>query len=106
MHDLWPLQTWTVRILFRLEDAERRELNPHFQDDYRVAWLTVVNACRGEPQPFVAASYAILGLHPDKVWPAIMARRHAQLGKFYEDFWGETYPPKKPPKSAAWPLAA
>jgi hypothetical protein len=87
------------RILFHLERAEEREPNPHFQDDYRIAWLTVLNASRGDPQPDVTASYAVLGLHPDKVWPAIVARRMATLGAEYDKFFGDSYSPKKPVQS-------
>jgi len=92
------------RILLRLEQAEARELNPHFQDDYRIAWIAVLRASRGETEPLVSATYTVLGLHPDKVWPAIVARRHAQTGRHYEAiFGGDLYPeassPKKPVRS-------
>lgn len=88
------------RILDQLEAAEAHELNPHLQCDYRIAWITVLNAAAGNPQPNVAATYAVLGLHPDKVWPAIIARRQGQCGPLYEAFWGVELPPKKPPQSA------
>ena len=39
------------RILARLETAEAREPNPHFQDDYRIAWITVLRADRGGEFP-------------------------------------------------------
>ena len=80
----------------RLEIAELREANPHLQDDYRIAWITVLNAAQGVPEPHVAASYAVLGLHPLKVWPAIVERRKALLGPLYVD---ESLPPKKPAES-------
>ena len=89
------LPAFTRRILFRLEQAEWRESNPHFQDDYRIAWITVLRAARGEPIPHLTATYAVLGLHPSKVWPAIVARRKALLGSAYEFFYG-SLPPKKP----------
>jgi hypothetical protein len=93
-----------VRILSRLELAEWYEPNPHFQDDYRIAWITVLRADRGEAIPHVSATFTVLGLHPEKVWPAIVARRLAQLGSLdlYEKFYGplelETVP-KKPSRS-------
>lgn len=87
---------FAVRVLSRLEDAEARELNPHFRDDYRISWITVLNAVRGVAEPHVVATYAVLGLHPSKVWPAIVARRKAQLGPLYEEFFGVSLPPKKP----------
>jgi hypothetical protein len=91
------------RVLYRIAYAEARELNPHFQSDYRIAWITVLFASRGYPQPDVAASYAVLGLHPAKIWPAIIERRKALLGAAYDSFWGDAWPPKKPAQSVSWP---
>ena len=96
-------QPLTQRIISRLESAEDHEVNPHFQDDHRIAWITVLRAARGETQPHVSATYTVLGLHPDKVWPSIIERRKALLGQAYE-FWGaassrESLPPKKPARS-------
>lgn len=87
------------RVLARLERAEAYEVNPHLRDDYRISWITVLNAARGAAEPHVAATYAVLGLHPQKVWPAIVARRKAQLGPLYENFYGVSLPPKKPCRS-------
>lgn len=100
------------RILARLESAERHEVYPHLQDDYRIAWITVLNAARGDClycTPHVAATYAVLGLHPDKVWPAIVAYRKALLGSYWnadDARWaGEEFgaPPKKPVESVRLP---
>jgi len=79
-------------ILSRLEAAEARELDPHFQADYRIAWITVLRASRGERIPHVSATYAVLGLHPEKVWPAIVERRKALLGAGV--VWNEAAPKK------------
>ena len=91
------------RVLLRLEDAEMHEPNAHYRDDYRIAWLITLYAARGESQPHVLASYRVLGLHPEKVWSAIVARRHAQLGRDYDKFFAEEFPaassPKKPVQS-------
>lgn len=88
------------RILSRLETAERREVNPHLRDDYRIAWITVLYADRGFWEPHVAATYAVIGLHPDKVWAAMVERRRAALGSLYEEFYGEGVRlAKKPPAS-------
>jgi|GEM_PF-3627495 len=92
------------RVLARLWEAELAEPNPHFATDIRIAWITVWFAVCGYHAPHVAACYAVLGLHPKKVWPAIVARRRAQLGPFYAEFWGEGLPPKKPPQSVGLPL--
>jgi hypothetical protein len=83
-------------VLVRLAAAELRERNPHLQDDYRISWITVLNAAECVPEPHVVASYAVLGLHPSKVWPAILERRKALLGSLYVD---ESLPPKKPVES-------
>lgn len=87
------------RILSRLELAEVRESNPHFQDDYRISWITVLRAARGESRAHVSASYAVLGLHPEKVWSALTAQRRAKLGALYAEFFGVNLPPKKPAQS-------
>jgi hypothetical protein len=92
-----PTPALVRRILSRLEDAEAHEVNPHLQTDYRISWITVLRASRGELGAHRSASYAVLGLHPEKVWPAIVARRKAQLGGFYEEFFGGS--PKKPAQS-------
>jgi hypothetical protein len=94
------------RILSRLERAEGHEPNPSLQADYRIAWITVLRASRGDPLPSVSASYAVLGLHPTKVWPAVLARRKALLGPLYEAFYGASWPPKKPAQAERDPRPA
>lgn len=105
----------TRRILSRLEQAEASEPNPHLQCDYRIAWITVLYASRGYSSPHVCACYRVLGLHPARVWPAIVARRKARLGSLYEQFFGgcagvplefgqAQLPPKKPVVSVRIPL--
>lgn len=86
------------RILARLEYAEGHEVNPHLQDDFRIAWITVLSASAGVREPHVAGTYAVLGVHPDKVWPAIVERRRALLGRHYEEFFGEKFPPASSPR--------
>lgn len=98
------------RILSRLEQAESSEPDPHRQTDYRIAWIAVLYAAQGKQQPNTLATYEVLGLHPDKVWPAMVARRKAQLGESYSRFfdehgqirrdeYGPLLPPKKPARS-------
>lgn len=92
--------TLSERVLTRLAQAEVCEPNPHYRDDIQIAKLTVLYAANGEAvrcSPLVLASYQVLGLHPDKVWPAIEQRRLA-LG--VEEFLGWNLPPKKPPVPA------
>jgi hypothetical protein len=93
-----PATRLSSRVLARLAQAEVSESNPHYRDDLTIAKLTVLYAWRGAAvlcSPHVLASYAVLGLHPDKVWPAIEARRIALIGS--EKFSGGKLPPKKPP---------
>lgn len=80
----------------RLAEAEVCEPNPHYRDDLQIARLTVAYAASGEAvlcSPHVLASYMVLGLHPNRVWPAILARRKA-LGPL--EVAGAPPVPKKP----------
>ena len=88
----------TARVLFHLEKSEASEVNLHYRDDVRIAWITVLFAARGESNPHVQATYRVLGIHPEKVWSAIVERRKAVLGAACEDFFG-TASPKKPVRS-------
>lgn len=101
------------RVLARLWQSEVCELNPHFQADYRIAYITLVFAQRDVPNPMVNACYLVLGVHPAKVWRRIVARRKALLGKEYPLFYDEadnwrteplpdpwvSQPPRKPVRS-------
>jgi hypothetical protein len=90
------------RILDRLQKAELSEPNIWYRQDYRQAFICVSLARRCEPQPFITSSYRIYGLHPSKVWPMIMAKRKARLGKEFADWydqagnWKPDIPGKKP----------
>jgi len=68
------------RVLARLIQAEAHESDPWYRDDCRQAFIVLSLALKGESQPFVSASYRMYGLHPDKLYPAILARREALLG--------------------------
>jgi hypothetical protein len=74
---------FSARVMLRLEQAEKSEENPHYRDDVRVSWICVLKAFRGEAEPHVLATYAVLGLHPDAVWSSIQSRRRAKLGADY-----------------------
>jgi hypothetical protein len=81
------------RIRAELIRAEAHESNPHFKDDIRQAFIVVSLAAEGHPQPMVEASYRMFGLHPDKVYPAIVARRRAILGSLYDEMMqGSSFP--------------
>jgi hypothetical protein len=87
------------RVLLRLEDAEKKEIDPWVRDDLRIAWITTLYAWRGNQQPHIDATYRVLGVHPDEVWPRMQARREAQCGSLYEQVWGSASSPKKPVQS-------
>ena len=104
----WILQpekkrTPTDRILARLVQAEAHEPDLWLRDDYRQAFITVTLASRGNTMPFVVASYQMYGLHPDKVYSAILARRKALLGPAGAEHSTQpslqSAPVKKSPKS-------
>lgn len=90
------------RILARLWIAEVREFNPHFQADVRIAWITVLMAARGVLEPHVSATYAVLGKHPSRVWPSIVARRKAMLGREYPLFYDSDGIWKPEPLADPW----
>lgn len=73
--------TPTERALARLVCAEAHEPDVWERENYRQAFITVSLAAKGSPEPFVEASYRMYGLHPDKLWPAIVARRAWVLGE-------------------------
>jgi len=90
----WPLE-WTERVLVRLEQTNKKETDPWFRDDYRIAWITVKWAAEGVPEwswrrdspPHVAATYQVLHCHPDEVWPRMLENRRAKLGAEYSDWY-------------------
>ena len=84
----------TESILAFLAQQEDLEPNAWFRDDIRIAWITTLWAAPGYAHPHVDACYAVLGLHPDKVYPAILARRAGLLGPH-----PDISIPKKPPQS-------
>jgi hypothetical protein len=84
-----PSLDFTDRTLARLVEAEEREPDAWFRDDYRIARVTVGAARRGSLVPHVEATYAVLGLHPDKVWPRIEAQRQFDLGSDYSAWYDE-----------------
>lgn len=90
---------WSERVLIRLVDAESRESDAWFRDDYRVARVTVGLARRGSPIPHIEAAYNVLGCHPDEVWSRIEARRRALLAADYDKVFGGIPSPRKPAKS-------
>jgi hypothetical protein len=95
------------RILDRLWEAERTEPDIHLRSDYRQAFICVSLASRGEREPFVTSSYRVYGIHPDKVWPQIVASRKAKLGEEFLD-WYDAAGNLRPdlPKKTSLPVTA
>jgi hypothetical protein len=86
------LSRWSERVLTQLDQSKCNEPNPHLRDDIHIAYLTVLYAAREDVScctPHMRATLDTLGLHPDKVWPAIVARRKAQCGSLYSAFYDE-----------------
>ena len=85
------------RVLVRLEEAEKKEIDPWLRDDIRIAWITTRWSQTGVPEwawhrdspPYVAATYQVLNCLPDEVWPRIVATRKAQLGSLYSALYDE-----------------
>jgi hypothetical protein len=63
------------------QPATSAKPDPWIRDDLRQSYITVALAEKGSPIPFVEASYRMYGLHPEKLYPAILARREALLGQ-------------------------
>jgi hypothetical protein len=100
-----PATRLSGRVVKRLTHAEACESNPHYRDDLQIARLTVHYAATGEAvlcPPHVLASYAVLGLHPEKVWPAIEARRKALLGPLLEVLCASPVPKKAAQSVKLW----
>lgn len=89
------------RVVTRLVEAESKEPDAWFRDDYRIARVTVGLARRGNPIPHIEACYAVLGCHPEQVWPRIIARREALLARDYNKFFGGVSSPRKPARSVS-----
>lgn len=94
----------TERVLLHLEQSEKKEIDPWYRDDLRIAWITTRWSQHGIPgwslhgyaTPYVAATWQVLNCHPDKVFSEITARRKAMLGARYADFFLQASSPKKP----------
>lgn len=102
----------TERVLLSLEKSEKKEIDPWYRDDIRIAWITTRWAQYGVPEwswrrnssPHIAATYQVLHCHPDEVWARISARRQAMLGAEYADFFPDgASSPKKPCVSVRTP---
>lgn len=83
LHSGFPLELRAVAdYLLWARDAEEQAW---FRDDYQIALRTCLNLGKGYPNPFVLACRETLGLHPDKVWPAMIARKRWLLGTTFRE---------------------
>ena len=91
----------------RLVQSEAHEVDPHFRDDYRQSFITLTLAMRGNTIPFIVASYQVYGIHPDKVWSSVLAKRKAKLGNEYRD-WYDAVGNRRPdvPKKSSLPQSS
>lgn len=87
------------RVVVRLVEAEAKESDAWYRDDYRIARVTMGLVRTGSPIPYIEATYTVLGIHPDQVWPRIVARRGAMLGAEYSNLFGGISSPRKPARS-------
>jgi hypothetical protein len=65
---------WRDRIMSRLAQLEDSENNPHFQDDYRIAWMTVLNCSEGHADAWRYSFWCYFGKVPEKIIPELVAR--------------------------------
>jgi hypothetical protein len=68
-------------VLFYLSQEEMGESDVWLRDDLRISWLTCLYAFRGYAQPHVAATYQVLGLHPNQVFEAMTEKRKSLLSQ-------------------------
>lgn len=109
------------RVLVRVEESEKREIDSWLRDDLRQSWISLSTFWHGKfPtfwDAFMDASYRMYGLHPDQVWPSIVAKRRAKLGPLYSVLYDENDlprtedlsvgpPPKKPVRSESGRMGA
>jgi hypothetical protein len=66
--------TLSLRVMSRLADLEWREAQLYYQDDYRLAWLTVLRAAEGYPDPWAYSFWMYYGRHPKKLIPFFVER--------------------------------
>jgi hypothetical protein len=62
--------------------AEQTEPDVWLRDDIRIAWLTVLYCANDRPTPWEWAFNAVVGGHPSKVIPELVARaeKHRVMG--------------------------
>jgi len=74
---------FSVRVLARLADAEQRTQIATEQQDYRIAWLTVLRADEGNAEPWRQAFWEIVGNVPEKAIPFWLASQDAAFDEHF-----------------------
>lgn len=121
---------FSVRVLARLAEAEQKTECATEQQDIRIAWLTVLRADEGNPDPWKQAFWEIVGNTPEKAIPFWLCRDDLLQDEYvplsmlelrYTREWGSDYvrakmaaeaarnaglPPKKPVEFATIPFPA
>jgi hypothetical protein len=82
-------ESFTGRVLARLEAAELK-VRLGDRDDVRIAWLLVLRASEGHPDPFSLAFYQYFSESPETLIPFFSAR--ADLWRRYEVCMDEYLP--------------
>src|SRR5690348_6043645 len=65
---------FSVRVLARLAEAEQKTEVATEQQNYRIAWLTVLRADEGDLDPWRTAFWQIVGNTPEKAIPFWLCR--------------------------------
>lgn len=86
---LMGLSEDVLEYLFWAKSAEE---DAWLRDDIAIAIRTVALASEGVQHADVCATYEVLGLHPNEVWPRIVERRKAVLGSLYDSWYGVSVP--------------
>lgn len=68
------------RVMARLVQAGVCAETTDEKQELRQAFIAVSLAAQGSPIPFIEASYICYGLHPERVWLAILHNRAVRLG--------------------------
>lgn len=80
-----------IAYLIQQEARERKAGQPDLADDLREAQIALLLWQRGDrptlPECFVAASYAVFGTHPDKVFAKVTRHRQEKLGAEYAQWY-------------------
>jgi len=76
-------EKFSVRVLARLAEAEQKTEVATEQQDYRIAWLTVLRADEGNHEPWRQAFWEIVGNTPEKAIPFWLCSYDAAADEFF-----------------------